>query len=44
MSPALNVEADIAERRARAQAAMRGKGVGTLVVYFGGQHYMLRMR
>ncbi len=43
MSPALNVEADIAERRARAQAAMRGKGVRTLVVYFGGQHYMLRM-
>lgn len=34
---------DIALRRARVQAAMRERGLRGLVIYFGGQHYMLRM-
>jgi Xaa-Pro aminopeptidase len=43
MSASLDVEADVGERRARAQAAMRAKGFGALAIYFGGQHFMLRM-
>ena len=34
---------DIALRRGRVQAAMRERGLRGLVIYFGGQHYMLRM-
>ena len=35
--------ADIDARRARVQAEMRKRGLRGLVIYFGGQHYMLRM-
>jgi Xaa-Pro aminopeptidase len=34
---------DIAARRARVQQAIRERGLGALIIYFGGQHYMLRM-
>jgi Xaa-Pro dipeptidase len=34
---------DVDARRARVQALMRERGLGGLVIYFGGQHYMLRM-
>ena len=39
----MTVADDIAARRARVQAKMRERGLGGLVIYFGGQHYMLRM-
>jgi Xaa-Pro aminopeptidase len=34
---------DVDARRARVQALMRERGLAGLVIYFGGQHYMLRM-
>lgn len=37
------LEADVGARRARVQAAMRARGLGGLIIYFGGQHFMLRM-
>ena len=39
----MNVADDIGARRARVQQKMRERGLGGLVIYFGGQHYMLRM-
>jgi Xaa-Pro aminopeptidase len=33
---------DLAERIARAQARMRARGINGLIVYFNGQHHMLR--
>ncbi|HWG06849.1 MAG TPA: Xaa-Pro peptidase family protein [Beijerinckiaceae bacterium] len=38
MSPA----SDLKDRLARVQAEMRRRGLGGLVIYFNGQHYMLR--
>ncbi len=43
MSERPMVEMDIAARRARVQALMRQRGIGVVIIYFGGQHYMLRM-
>ena len=34
---------DIDARRARVQALMRQRGLSGLIIYFGGQHSMLRM-
>ena len=39
----MNVADDIGARRARVQQEMKKRGLGGLVIYFGGQHYMLRM-
>jgi Xaa-Pro aminopeptidase len=39
----MNPADDIGARRVRVQAAMRERGIGGLIIYFGGQHYMLRM-
>src|SRR5258708_3434409 len=37
-----NLAEDLAERLARGQARMRERGINGLIVYFNGQHYMLR--
>ena len=37
-----NLAEDLAERLARVQARMRERGINGLIVYFNGQHYMLR--
>ncbi len=39
----MDIATDIAARQARARAAMRTRGLGGLVVWFSGQHFMLRM-
>src|SRR6266404_5003248 len=44
MTPAEdNLAQDLAERLARVQARMRERGINGLIVYFNGQHYMLRL-
>src|SRR4051812_2340705 len=38
----MDIAQDLNERTARVRARMRERGIATLVVYFNGQHYMLR--
>lgn len=42
MNPAEALSGDLAARLARVQARMRERGINGLIVYFNGQHYMLR--
>ncbi len=39
----MDIATDIRERQARVRAAMRDRGLRSLVVWFSGQHFMLRM-
>jgi Xaa-Pro dipeptidase len=43
LETAIDLEADIRGRLTRVQAAMAAQGIGGLIVYYRGQHNMLRM-
>src|SRR5436305_10394397 len=42
MTKTENLAQDLADRVARVQARMRERGLKSLIIYFNGQHYMLR--
>ena len=39
----MDIRQDIQDRQARVRDAMRARGLRSLVVWFNGQHFMLRM-
>ena len=39
----MDIQADIRDRQERVRVATRGRGLNSLVVWFNGQHFMLRM-